>query len=142
MRTQEGSGAFELDLRPKALRYRDQLQAVEQMIVDALPEIVGKLISMSKEGDIAASRYLVDRIYGRTARTPAAPSVDGTLPYTAHDYSLASLRHKDERDSKAQAYMRSIQARDSATIPGIKPPRDTNPSLDRIRAEMSRKNEN
>ena len=140
MSSTNGSGAFERDEFPKAFKYRDRLAAVEEMIVDALPYIIAKLVSMAKEGDIAASRYLIDRIYGRVARTPVPPSADKDLPYNGLDFSLASLRHKDERDSKVQAYMRSIHTRDAATIPGVKPPRDTNPSLDQIRAEMSRKN--
>jgi hypothetical protein len=59
MKDTTGSAQFERDSRPKALLYRDQLEAVEQMIVDALPNIV-------------ASRYLVDRIFVRAAAPPNA----------------------------------------------------------------------
>jgi len=50
----------ERDERPKALRYQDKTDAIETMILDALPKIVGKLISMAEDGDVRASRYLVD----------------------------------------------------------------------------------
>ena len=48
------------DETPKAYRYRDRISAVEEMIVDALPDIAAKLISMAKDGDVAAARYLFE----------------------------------------------------------------------------------
>jgi len=57
-------------------RYEETVRAVEKMIVDALPEIAGKLISMAKDGCIPAARYLIDRILGRCPRIPLPPSVE------------------------------------------------------------------
>ena len=87
----------EPDNRPKALKYEDHANAIEKMIVDALPEIVGKLVSMAKEGNVAAARYLVDRILGRPARLAAAPAMDTALPYTDADYEDALKRRQDSR---------------------------------------------
>ena len=67
----------ELDRRPKCLQYEEHATAIEKMIVDALPEIVGKLVSMAKEGIVAAARYLVDRMHGRPARLAAAGGGSG-----------------------------------------------------------------
>ena len=111
MSTRNGSGTFELDQRPKALRYRDRLNAVEEKIVDALPEIADKLISMAKEGDLAAARYLFDRMGGRPGQLPTPPSIDRTIPYTCTDWSADSLERKDRRDQKAAVYMKSILTR-------------------------------
>jgi hypothetical protein len=99
------------DERPKALRYRDRINAVEEKIVNALPEIADKLIAMAKEGDVAAARYLFDRTAGRPSRLPAPPSIDRTIPYTASDWAADSLERKDRRDQKAAVYMKSIFAR-------------------------------
>ena len=115
MSTRNESTAFELDERPKALRYRDRINAVEEMIVEALPDITRKLISMAKDGDLAAARYLYDRIGGRPSRLPLPPSIDPTIPYTNSDWSADSLERKDRRDAKAAVYMKSILARESAT---------------------------
>ena len=113
MSTKNGSGAFELDERPKALRYRDRMNAVEEKIVNALPEIADKLISMAKEGDLAAARYLWDRMGGRPSRLPIPPSIDRTIPYTCSDWSADSLERKDRCDTKAAVYMKSILNRES-----------------------------
>lgn len=78
----EGAGR-----KPKALRFASQTDAAEQMIVDALPKILGKLISMAEEGDVAAARYLVDRILGRVSRLPSPPSIDKSMPYEERQYA-------------------------------------------------------
>ena len=114
------------DERPKAYRYRDRINAVEEMIVDALPDIAAKLISMAKDGDVAAARYLFDRMAGRPSKLPTPPSLDRTIPYTALDWSADLLERKDHRDSKTAAYMSSIWARDTPTkrpnsFPGLGP---------------------
>ena len=107
MQSKQGSAQTtqpELDRRPKCLRYGEHANAVEKMIVDALPEIVGKLVSMAKEGNVAAARYLVNRILGRPARLAAAPSTDTALPYTDADYEDDLMRHKDWHDASVRAY--------------------------------------
>ena len=55
-----------MSLKPRTLKYADALQAIEQRIVDALPEIVDGLIARAKDGDAKAAVYLCDRILGRT----------------------------------------------------------------------------
>jgi len=144
------------DERPKAFRYRDRINAVEEMIVNALPDIAAKLISMAKDGDVAAARYLFDRMAGRPSKLPTPPSNDRTIPYTGLDWSVDLLERKDRRDSKANAYMRSIHARNQSEnrnpiigegspgdqgrqhIPGIGSVVDANPTLDAIRADLAR----
>jgi len=114
------SATVEPDDRPKALRYAERVKALEEMILDALPEIIGKLITMAKDGDIAASRYLTDRIFGRIARVPTAPASDTSLPYKSSDWTLDQLKHKDRRDSLAQIYMRDIVARNYGNEFGLR----------------------
>jgi hypothetical protein len=99
------------DERPKAYRYRDRINAVEEMIVNALPEIAAKLISMAKDGDVAAARYLFDRMAGQPSRLPLPPSIDRAIPYTALDWSADLLERKDKRENKSSVYMSSILAR-------------------------------
>jgi len=79
MQTQQGStngGARAGAGRPpKAATHVEQVSAIEQTIVDALPSIVDKLIQMAKYGDLKAARYLIDRVLGRVARLPSPPSM-------------------------------------------------------------------
>ena len=121
------------DERPKAYRYRDRINAVEEMIVNALPDIAAKLISMAKDGDVAAARYLFDRMAGRPSKLPTPPSLDRTIPYTGLDWSADLLERKDRRDNKVSVYRKSILARDynpgdknPSSFPGI-----GTPSVDR-----------
>jgi len=117
------------DERPKAFRYRDRINAVEEMIVDALPDIAKKLISMAKDGDVAAARYLFDRMAGRPSKLSTPPSHDREIPYTGLDWSADLLELKDRRESRTAAYMSSIARRHAATgdpatnsFPGIGTP--------------------
>jgi len=71
------------------------------MIVEALPGIVTKLISMANEGNMAAARYLIDRIHGRPDRVAAAPAVDSSLTYTHFDIAADQLRRKAEQEIRA-----------------------------------------
>jgi hypothetical protein len=74
--------------KPKALLYRDALAAVEQRIVDALPDIIDGLIAQAKEGDANAAIYLCDRIMGRVAGSVSAPADDRRAPYTDDAFRL------------------------------------------------------
>src|SRR3569833_2873530 len=135
MRSNATEPINEPDLRPKALRYRDKLQAVEDMMVDALPDIVGKLISMAKDGDIAASRFIVDRNYGRDPRLPHAPAVDQTQPCDHSEWAVDLLQQMDRRDRRRAHYMpqsTASQPDNTSSFPGIGTP-DDYPSLDAIR---------
>ena len=79
--------------KPKALKYAGVAEQVEQTIVGAIPEIIAKLIAMAKEGDVAAARYVVDRILGRVAVLDAAPVQDTSLPYCEADLDRAEYNH-------------------------------------------------
>ena len=72
--------------KPKILQYASAGDALEQTIVDALPKVIDKIIAMALDGDLAAGRYLVDRILGRPSRLSAAPVEDRALAYTHADY--------------------------------------------------------
>ena len=67
--------------RPADLRDTEAARTVEKIILDALPGIASKLVSMAKEGHIAAARYLIDRVLGRPARTTAASPMQNSLPF-------------------------------------------------------------
>ena len=86
------------ELDPKALRYAEKLNAAEQIIVDAMPEILTKLVSMAKDGDVAAARYLVDRMYGRVPKLALAPAVDNTAPFTNRDWARTQYRKEKDHE--------------------------------------------
>jgi hypothetical protein len=60
------------NVSPTALRYPNEAGAAEKMIVDALQDVIAKLVSMAKDGNVPAARYLVDRALGRPARIAMA----------------------------------------------------------------------
>ena len=107
----------ERDRRPKCLRYEAAAGALEQMIVDALPGIDTKLISMANEGNMDAARYLIDRIHGRPACLAAAPTVDSSLTYTHFDMAADQLKRKAQQDARADLAMFSIANRQSNDRP-------------------------
>jgi hypothetical protein len=86
--------------KPKSLRYRSALDAVEQRIVEALPEIVDGLINRAKEGDAKAAIYLVDRILGKAAGAFTPPTDDKRLPYTEVDFDLEQRELDSKRDRR------------------------------------------
>ena len=69
-----------MSTRPKTLRYREALDAAEQRIVDALPEIIDGLIARAKAGNSKAAVYLCDRILGKSAGAKTAPADDRQRP--------------------------------------------------------------
>jgi hypothetical protein len=87
-----------MDVKPKTLLYAEALAAVEQRIVDALPDIVDGLIARAKGGDAKVAVYLCDRIMGRAAGSGMAPAHDRTFPYSEDDY----LNDQRERESKME----------------------------------------
>jgi hypothetical protein len=89
-----------MSAKPKSLRYREALDAVEQRIVDALPEIVDGLINRAKEGDAKAAFYLVDRILGKAAGASTLPTDDKRLPYTEVDFDLEQRELDSNRDRR------------------------------------------
>jgi hypothetical protein len=89
-----------MSTRPKTLRYREVLDAAEQRIVDALPEIIDVLINRAKEGDTKAAVYLVDRILGKAAGAFFPPADDKRSPYTEADCELEQQEHESRRDRR------------------------------------------
>ena len=87
----------EIDQRPKALRYAAVARTVEEILLDALPEIATKLATMAKEGNVAATRYVMDRLLGRPARLPLAPTADPSLPYDHIDWTHDLIRKQERR---------------------------------------------
>ncbi len=71
--------------KPKALRYACELAEAENKIVAALPDVIDGLIAAAKAGDVAASRYLLDRVFGRVKEQSAPPADDTAIPYSAAD---------------------------------------------------------
>jgi hypothetical protein len=133
------------DRRPKALKYAEKVNAAEKMMVDALPEIIAKLVSMAKEGDIAAARYVVDRIYGRVSRVPVPPAADKSLPYTHDDWSEDTLLQKERRDDFHYRHITAKYGTDRAAtpgaesrapLPGIAAPRSSDPLMEALRKEL------
>jgi hypothetical protein len=86
-----------MNTRPKALRYREALDAAEQRIVDALPEIIDGLIVRAKGGDTRATVYLVDRVLGKAAGAIISPADDRRPPYTEADSDLEQREHESNR---------------------------------------------
>ena len=74
--------------KPRTLRYAEAVQAVEQRVVDALPDIVDGLIRRAKGGDVKAAIYLCDRIFGRSPGAKVARADDRETPYTEAAFEL------------------------------------------------------
>jgi hypothetical protein len=83
----------------RTLKNAETLQAVEQRIVEALPEIIYALIGRAKAGDLKAATYLADRILGRAIGAKIAPADDREAPD-----SEAAFEH-DEREREEDAEM-------------------------------------
>jgi hypothetical protein len=84
--------------QPRTLKYAETLQAVEQRIVDVLPEIIDALIARAKDGDLKASIYLCDRVMGRTAGARIAPADDREPPYDEAAFELDQQERDDDAD--------------------------------------------
>jgi len=119
---------------PKALRYADRINAMEEMILDGIPEIISKLMSMAKEGNVAAARYLIDRMAGRPSRLPAPPSIDRALPYTSQDWTSDKIIRKERRESQTAAHMRALY---NALEPAPSFPGNGRPTLNFITQELA-----
>jgi hypothetical protein len=84
--------------QPRTLKYAETLQAVEQRIVDALPEIIDALIGRAKDGDLKAAAYLADRILGRSAGAKTAPADDREPPYDEAAFALGQHEREEAND--------------------------------------------
>src|SRR5689334_6028693 len=114
----------EYGLAPRALRYAEKANAAEQLIVDALGDIIGKLVSMAKEGDVPAARYLCDRIYGRVARRTVPAIDDKALPYSGRDWGKAKFDDVQKRQDFVRQCLKPVAEPfdnlfKSTSIPGI-----------------------
>ena len=89
-----------MSLKPRTLKYAETLQAVEQRVVDALPEIIDALIGRAKEGDLKAAVYLCDRILGRTTGEKVAPADDREAPYSDDAFELDQQEREEDNDIK------------------------------------------
>src|SRR5262245_48184692 len=101
-----------MSLKPRTLKYADALQAVEQRIVEALPEIIDALIDRAMAGDLKAATYLADRIVGRTAGARIAPADDREAPYTEAVFELD--QREREEDDDMRRFVAGIGARRGA----------------------------
>ena len=81
--------------KPRTLKYADALEAVEQRVVNALPEIIDGLIARATDGDTKAAAYLCDRILGRAAGAKVAPADDRDPPYSEDAYLLDVEERED-----------------------------------------------
>jgi hypothetical protein len=75
--------------KPKAYRYAETLSAVEGRIVEALPDIIDRLIARAKDGDVRAAQYLTDRILGRVASLDTPPAEDRRPPCAGNGFGGA-----------------------------------------------------
>ena len=134
MQTQQGSTGQPQDHRTVAARYAAEADAAEKMIVDALPAIIGKLIDMAKDGDVKASRYLVDRILGRVPRlggNPSSTDLIARLPSIKHKEATYPISFRDTTPNRPKS--------SGAPIPGISSRHDDVPALDAIRQQIERR---
>ena len=89
----EGAGR-----KPKALRYADELATAEGKIVDALPDVIEGLIRAAKGGDVAAARYLMDRVWGRVAPAAAPVAEDHKMPPDEESFELQDAEKRAMND--------------------------------------------
>jgi hypothetical protein len=84
--------------KPRTLKYAETLQAVEERVVAALPEIIDALIARAKAGDLKAATYLADRILGRTAGARIAPADDRERPYDQAAFEADEQEREEDHD--------------------------------------------
>jgi hypothetical protein len=87
-------------MKSRTLKYAGTHQAVEQLNVDALPEIIDGLICRAKEGDVKAALYLCDRILGKTAGAKVAPADDREAPHTDAAFELDDQVREEDNDMR------------------------------------------
>ena len=79
--------------KPKALRYANELAEAENKIIAALPDVIDGLIRSAKSGDVAAARYLLDRVFGRVKEQGAPVADDTSVPYSEADGEVDAATH-------------------------------------------------
>jgi hypothetical protein len=83
--------------KPKALLYAREIAEAEGKIVAAVPALIDVLITAAKGGDMAAARYVLDRVFGRVAEQAPALAEDRRLPYTEDDMELELANQESSR---------------------------------------------
>ena len=78
------------------------------MLTDSIPSIMTILITMAQDGDVQAARYLVDRVYGKAARLPAAPAFDSAKPYTPRDWAVEQYYEEKKREKFREELVRPV----------------------------------
>jgi len=73
-------------LMPKSLQYGAAFDAAEAAMAKALPIVIAKLIEMATAGNMAAIRYLCDRMLGKPAKAPVAPILDNSDQFSEEEY--------------------------------------------------------
>lgn len=79
--------------KPKALRYANELAEAENKIIAALPDVLDSLIRSAKAGDVAAARYLLERVFGRVKEQCAPVADDTSVPYSEADGEVDAAQH-------------------------------------------------
>jgi hypothetical protein len=97
-----------MSAKPRTLRYAEALQAVEQRVVDALPDIIDGLIKQATDGDVKAAIYLCDRILGRSPGAKVAPADDREPPYSETAFEL------DQEEQEEDNVFRRMMSRSGA----------------------------
>jgi hypothetical protein len=90
--------------KPKALYYARELAEAEGRIIDALPGIIDRLVEQAQAGDVAAARYLLDRVFGRVQLQGAPIADDTELPFEEEDLEAAQKGRVNERKIKSLCF--------------------------------------
>ncbi len=100
----EGAGR-----KPKALRYANEFAEAEGRIIAALPDVINGLIRAAtgdpESGvapDVAAAKYLIDRVFGRVKEQGAPMAEDATAPLDENEWQAESELAAKEAASARQ----------------------------------------
>jgi hypothetical protein len=85
---QQGGARPGAGRKPKALRHAEDIAAAEGLIVAAMPRLIASLVKAAEAGDVAAARYLMDRVWGRVAEQ-SAPIAEELTPPADHQMAEA-----------------------------------------------------
>jgi hypothetical protein len=66
--------------------------------MSALPDVIDSLVGAAKAGDVAAAKYLLDRVFGRVQLQSAAIADDVSIPFSDADFERET-KTKEFRDS-------------------------------------------
>jgi len=106
---------------PRSIRWAGARKKAEQRVAQLLPDAIEALGRAAKQGDVKASRYLIEFLLGAPARADRAPADDHSLPADARsastiermvladlsDHALAQVKLLILRDLQAQGKVSS-----------------------------------